>query len=226
MTRCVRGRRVDRLRGRRARGTPSTSRPGSRVATYRPSARANRSRPASPSGRRRRSPRRRRRRREVPRVADARARVVDRLVGVGARVPGDLIVVPPADFAPRARRPSPRRARRRRRWPRAREQPPDLLRTRLVLDAANDDRDLRYGVRRRSVVAPRASASRAPRRRFRDDCDVEPSARRRLARARGERVVRIGQRQHLRDPLKRRSHAGRARRAGRRAATAAARTPA
>ena len=39
------------------------------------------------------------------------------------------------------------------------EQPPDRLGPLLVLDARADDRDLRHGVRRRSVAAPRPSAS-------------------------------------------------------------------
>ena len=110
--------------------------------------------------------------REVPRVADARDDgVVDPLVGVGARLAGED---------------PDRRAARRLRAPRGRrhhlaepaaddgrpalgEEPPDLLRARLVLGAAADDRDLRHGVRRRSVAAASASASRVT---ANDDCRV------------------------------------------------------
>ena len=100
---------------------------------------------------------------EVARMADAGDDgVVDPFVGFGARLAG---------------KDPDRRASRRLRAPRGRrhhltepaahdgrpalrEQPPDLLRARLMLGAAADHRDLRHGVRRRSVAAASASASR------------------------------------------------------------------
>ena len=120
--------------------------------------------------------------------------------------PGRIpIVVPPADFAPRAAAaitsPSPPQTTV---APALGEQPPDLLRARLVLDAAADHRDLGHGVRRRRVAAASASASSVTAR------TIARVARDQRGVAAVDRalqpVVGPGQRQHVRDPLEHGRH--------------------